>query len=71
MKTISGQLILSKTEIESLKTIIKHTKQDLSYGWNGSFGGDETAEEKRENDRDIKLAKKGLEVLDFILQTIE
>jgi len=70
MKTISGILKLGKRERESLEVLARHSKADISYGWDGSFGGYDTEDKKAEKDFEIEIKKAqiGLEVIDFVLQ---
>ena len=61
MKTISGQLCFTKTEVKNIELMLKHVMEDLSYGGGGTFNlGD------NENSFDTKNASKVVEAIDDI-----
>jgi len=77
MKTKSGALFLTKKEIEALEVIKRHISADMSYEEEGSFYSEKemvkTGEmiktvERVADEKEIKKAKLGLEVVDFVLQ---
>lgn len=64
MKTTSGVLKLTKKEREALEVIVSHTKRNINYGSQGTFGDGQNVVEKK----DYKLAHIGMEVINFVLQ---
>ncbi len=59
MKTISGQLHLTKTEAKNIRLMLDHARQDLSYGAGGTY----FISKLGDNDWDEKNAKKAKEAI--------
>jgi hypothetical protein len=69
MKTVSGALFLSKTEIKELEILIQHMKANISYGGGGTFW---TGEDKNgEHVFDQKNAIKAANACDTIEEIIK
>lgn len=66
-KIKGGQLILNKTEKKEIETMIEHSKKDIDYGWDGSFGGYDNKSEEKQCEADVKKVKNAIETLKFII----
>lgn len=65
-KIKSGQLYLTKKEVECLRTIINHTRADISFDGGGSYNmGD------ADNSPDKKAEAKAVEAIGLIEFIIE
>lgn len=70
MKTISGALYLSKTEIKELEILIKHMRQNISYGGEGTFNTNKI-DKNGDYVFDQKNAIKAANACDTILEIIK
>lgn len=70
MKIKSGQLFLSQKERESLRVIKDHVRSDISYDAGGTFALNPGMDEEVDVS-EVKKAKLGMDVIDFILEITE
>lgn len=73
MKTYNGQLRFGKREEEAMRIVLRHAKVDLSYGWDGSYGGHDknNKSESKKAEQEIKKAEEGVSHIEWILDTFK
>lgn len=69
MLTRSGILELGKREQEALRVIKEHTLIDLSFEGEGSYNKGDS--DNSYDEKEAKKARRGIEVIDFILKITE
>ncbi len=67
MHTHSGHLRFGKREEKAMRCALMHCKIDMSYGGGGTFSKGDN--ENTEDEKEVALAKKGVELFEWILET--
>ena len=63
MKTVSGALVITKTEAKAMREMIKHSLEDISYRSEGTFGDGE-----KFNERAAERVKEAISLIEWILE---
>ena len=66
MKTVSGVLYLTKTEIKELRTLLHHTRIDIGWGENGTLGNGTTM-----NKRELREVSNAIGTIESIIEIVE
>lgn len=67
--TKSGVLYITKAEARGIQSVIQHTRVNISWGEGGSFNKESKDGDFPFDPQEAKRAERGLEVLEFVLQT--
>lgn len=61
----SGQWYLTRKEFQSVTRVLFQAEKDMSYGWDGSYGGHDYTVKKEEKEYQKRIAngKAGLEII--------
>lgn len=61
---------LTKKDVDCLLTLVEHTRQDLSYGWGGTYGDGSSDDSGKNSGIDKKEVTKALRGIDVIKRLI-
>jgi hypothetical protein len=67
MKTVSGQLQMTKTEAKNIRLLLEHCLADISYGGEGTYNLSDP--DNSPDLKSIQKAKEAIEDIKWILST--
>ncbi len=67
MRTVSGHLVMTKTEHKNIELLLEHVERDISYGGGGTFT--DGTNEDNANVKEIQKVKEAIEDIRWILKS--